>query len=226
MSPSIPVLDTPIETPAPLRNASADEIRATFAMQQAHRWNCSAQSASVRIAALDRLRSEILATRQELFDAMWIDLHKSATEAEMSEIHPVLVEIGHTIKHLRHWMRPRKGSNADCHVRNAGRDSLGGEGRRPRDRAVELSVQPAHQSARGGHLGRQYRDLQAVGEDSERVAVHRSIDCEGLSSRRGRRLRGRRRGREGTFWHSPSTISSSPAARCSVESSWRPRRRT
>lgn len=108
MSSTTPVLDAPAEAAATLRNASADEIRATFAMQQAHRWTSAAQSASQRIASLERLRAAILETRGELFDAMWVDLHKPATEAEMSEIHPVLVEIGHTIKHLRGWMRHRK----------------------------------------------------------------------------------------------------------------------
>lgn len=108
MSTTTPVLDSRDESATVLRNASTDEIRATFALQQAHRWTSSMQDASRRIAALERLRTAVLETRQELFDAMWIDLHKSATEAEMSEIHPVLVEIGHTIRHLRGWMRPKR----------------------------------------------------------------------------------------------------------------------
>lgn len=95
---------------AVLRNASPDEIRSVFALQQAHRWTIAARTASQRIAVLERLRKAILDSRQELDDAMWLDLHKSPVEAEMSEIHTVLVEIRHTIRHLKRWMRPTRAS--------------------------------------------------------------------------------------------------------------------
>lgn len=95
-------------TAAPLRNASADEIRAAFALQQANRWTIAARPAAERIDALKRLRTALLESRSELYDALWTDLHKPATEAELTELQPVLNEIAHTIKHLRSWMRPRR----------------------------------------------------------------------------------------------------------------------
>ena len=108
MSSPTPVLGASVEESTPLRNASPDEIRATFALQQANRWTVASRTARERIESLKRLRSVLLETRTELFDALWADLHKPATESELTELQPVLSEIGHTIKHLRKWMRPRK----------------------------------------------------------------------------------------------------------------------
>jgi len=58
--------------------------------------------------ALRRLRTAILETREELYEALWTDLHKPAAEAELTELQPVLNEIGHTIRHLKSWMKPRR----------------------------------------------------------------------------------------------------------------------
>lgn len=42
--------------------------------------------------------------------ALWSDLHKSATEAQFTEIGVVVAEINHALRHLRGWAKPRRAS--------------------------------------------------------------------------------------------------------------------
>jgi aldehyde dehydrogenase (NAD+) len=88
--------------------AGLDRIHTLFKEQQAHRWAMARTTARERAARLERLRDAILASTQELFDALHADLHKHAAEVELTELQPALVEIGHPIKHLKRWMRPRR----------------------------------------------------------------------------------------------------------------------
>lgn len=40
--------------------------------------------------------------------ALWADLHKNPSEAQVTEIDVVVAEIDHAIRHLRHWAKPRR----------------------------------------------------------------------------------------------------------------------
>lgn len=61
---------------------------------------------SFRLKALDNLKSAILKYQQELTQAMYTDLGKSASEAYMCEIGLTLSEISHVRSHLHRWARP------------------------------------------------------------------------------------------------------------------------
>ncbi|MGW3861755.1 aldehyde dehydrogenase family protein [Streptomyces sp. NPDC005047] len=64
------------------------------------------------VARTDRLKAlrAMLTENETAFEAaLWSDLHKSAGEAQMTEIGVVLAEINHTLHHLRRWAQPRRG---------------------------------------------------------------------------------------------------------------------
>ena len=84
-----------------------DDVRRLFALQQAHRWTVAQSTAKDRVARLDRLRAAILAHKDVLCEAMWRDFRKPPAEAQLTEIHPTLIELGHVRKHLAEWMQPR-----------------------------------------------------------------------------------------------------------------------
>jgi aldehyde dehydrogenase (NAD+) len=88
-------------------NATAD-IQAVFARQRETALLLRASTAEDRIAKLKKLEAALLAHRQALLAALGADMRKPATEADLTEIMPVLVEIRHTAKHLRSWMRDRR----------------------------------------------------------------------------------------------------------------------
>ena len=100
-----PALEPALEDASRQLNARIDTL---FAAQQAHRWTMAGTTAAERIALLRRLKAAIVAQRQPLYDAMYADFHKHPTEVELTEIQPTLQEIGHAIKHLKRWMKPRK----------------------------------------------------------------------------------------------------------------------
>jgi aldehyde dehydrogenase (NAD+) len=83
------------------------DIQRVFEAQRARRWNVAQTTAPERIAKLRRLKEAILERRDELAQAVHRDFRKSAAEFELTEIHPVLDELNHTIDHLAAWMEPR-----------------------------------------------------------------------------------------------------------------------
>lgn len=83
-----------------------NEIRRVFEAQQARRWTIAQTSAGQRIEQLRKLEKAIVARRGVLAAAVHRDFRKSAAEFELTEIHPVLEEITHTIAHLAEWMDP------------------------------------------------------------------------------------------------------------------------
>ncbi len=62
---------------------------------------------AARRAALDRLEAKILAEEEAICEAVAADFGKHRDEVMLTEIIPVLLELTHTRKHLRRWMRPK-----------------------------------------------------------------------------------------------------------------------
>ncbi|MFF3429715.1 aldehyde dehydrogenase family protein [Streptomyces sp. NPDC002602] len=63
---------------------------------------------AARVTRLRALRA-MLAENQPAFEAaLWNDLHKSAGEAQLTEINVTFAEITHMLRHLRRWARPRR----------------------------------------------------------------------------------------------------------------------
>jgi aldehyde dehydrogenase (NAD+) len=61
-----------------------------------------------RRAQLQALRRLLIENRGALRDALHADLHKSATESDLTEIGILVREIDHTLRHLGRWLRPRR----------------------------------------------------------------------------------------------------------------------
>ena len=63
---------------------------------------------SYRIDALKKLKAAIIRYEDEIYNALWNDLHKSKFETYASEIGFVLEELSFHIKKLKKWMKPAK----------------------------------------------------------------------------------------------------------------------
>jgi aldehyde dehydrogenase (NAD+) len=96
-----------ISSPAPATQG-LERLREVFDAQRAHRWTMSRTTAAERIARLKKLREAIIARRGELADAIHADFRKPAMEVELTEVHPTLEELNHTVKHLKSWMKPTR----------------------------------------------------------------------------------------------------------------------
>ncbi|MFO0694274.1 MAG: aldehyde dehydrogenase family protein [Polyangiales bacterium] len=96
---------TPLDAKDP-KEEMRERIGAAFERLRENRWSVAQTTADERIAKLKRLKQVILSRREDLKQAMWQDFHKPASEVELTEIQPTLVEINHTISHLKQWMKP------------------------------------------------------------------------------------------------------------------------
>jgi aldehyde dehydrogenase (NAD+) len=83
-------------------------LEAAFERLQARRWEQARTTAKERIARLERLKVQLLARREALAEALFADFRKPQAEAESTEVLPVLMELAHTLKHLKSWMKPRR----------------------------------------------------------------------------------------------------------------------
>jgi len=83
-------------------------IQDVFQKQQKHRWVMASTTAAERCDRLRRLKAAVVAGRDDLRRALAADFSKHAVEVELTELQPTLGEIGHTIRHLHGWMRPRR----------------------------------------------------------------------------------------------------------------------
>jgi aldehyde dehydrogenase (NAD+) len=61
-----------------------------------------------RIARLKRLRTAMVARREDFYVAFQKDYRKPASEVEATEFMPVLDEIRHAIAHLKKWAQPKR----------------------------------------------------------------------------------------------------------------------
>jgi aldehyde dehydrogenase (NAD+) len=92
----------------PAAGGEMERVRRVFEAQRASRWRVAQTTASQRGARLRALRDAIQRRRPELLDAVAGDFAKAGAEMEITEVWPTLVEIGHTLRHLDRWMRPRR----------------------------------------------------------------------------------------------------------------------
>ncbi|HYH96711.1 aldehyde dehydrogenase family protein, partial [Hyalangium sp.] len=79
-----------------------------FDRLRARRWEQAQTTAKERLARLERLKANLLSRREALAEALFADFRKPRAEAESTEMLPVLMELAHTAKHLKSWMKPRK----------------------------------------------------------------------------------------------------------------------
>ncbi|MBI2068477.1 MAG: aldehyde dehydrogenase family protein [Deltaproteobacteria bacterium] len=98
---------------AAVRSARQNEgaerlIRNIFEKQQANRWRVSGTTAVERIEKLKKLKEAILSRQGELQQAIHDDFKKNPGEVDVTEVFPVVAEIGHAIRHLSGWMKPHR----------------------------------------------------------------------------------------------------------------------
>jgi aldehyde dehydrogenase (NAD+) len=88
--------------------AADSTIGAIFRRQQQMAITLRGSTAAERIAKLKKLEAAVNARKQAIYRALAMDLHKPASEADLTEIMPVISEIHHTVKHLGKWMRTKR----------------------------------------------------------------------------------------------------------------------
>jgi len=76
--------------------------------QQAYFHEGHTKSLSFRMGQLQKLRDGIKKYESEIMEALYQDLRKPGFEAYTSEIGFILESISYTLKHMKHWMKPKK----------------------------------------------------------------------------------------------------------------------
>ena len=66
------------------------------------------KSIDFRLQQLKKLKQTIEKYSADIYEALWMDLHKCKEESFLTEISIVLNEINDHIKHLKKWARPKK----------------------------------------------------------------------------------------------------------------------
>ncbi len=84
-----------------------EDLEKLFEKQGEKRWEIAATGAAERIAKLKKLRAAIVARQDELYKAVWEDYHKPEAEVWTTELLPSILELDHTVKGLRGWMKDR-----------------------------------------------------------------------------------------------------------------------
>lgn len=80
-----------------------------FQKQQAYQFTAGNVSVKNRIQKLNRLKAALEVTyRRQIHEALKIDLNKSITETDLTEIYPIISEIKHVKRHLWHWVKNEK----------------------------------------------------------------------------------------------------------------------
>jgi len=84
------------------------EMSRVFERQSDFALQLRTTSADQRIAKIRSLMQAVLKYRDEILGAAHADFRKPATEAELTEIFPVVAEAKYAIRHLKKWMKPKR----------------------------------------------------------------------------------------------------------------------
>jgi aldehyde dehydrogenase (NAD+) len=85
-----------------------DRIPELFRRQRANQAAVKRTSAAERVAKLLRLRDAIVTREHAIREVLAKDFRKAASESDITEIFPSLMEIKDAITHLSAWMRPQR----------------------------------------------------------------------------------------------------------------------
>nr|WP_315427191.1 aldehyde dehydrogenase family protein [uncultured Albidiferax sp.] len=91
-----------------IADTSFTSIDAIFAGQASTSLALRGSTLAARRDKLVRLRDALLARRTDLYVAFKNDLGKPAVEVDMTELLPVVDEVGYALSHLKRWMRPHR----------------------------------------------------------------------------------------------------------------------
>ena len=87
---------------------AVSSITQIFAAQKKKSISLRNSTIAERKVKLKKLKSWVLDHRPEIHQAVYADLGKAPTEADIAEVQPVTTEIGHTLSHLSKWARTKK----------------------------------------------------------------------------------------------------------------------
>ncbi len=88
-------------------NASEIDIRRVFERQRETALRLRTSTVAERIAKITRLRDAVLAHREAIRAAALKDFRKPATEVDLTEVLPIVMEANDARRHLKRWMRPK-----------------------------------------------------------------------------------------------------------------------
>lgn len=94
--------------PLPPLDAQAVEVRRVFDLQRASARRLRTSAVAERVARLKRLRKVLMAHRDAIVEAGAQDFRRPATEVEMFELMPVIMDISDTCRRLKGWLRPKR----------------------------------------------------------------------------------------------------------------------
>ncbi|MDB5975417.1 MAG: aldehyde dehydrogenase [Nevskia sp.] len=97
--------------PVPAANPAAsaqEEIQRIFDLHRTTALRLRTSTVAQRIARLKRLRTVLLEHRQAVVEAGMNDFRRPATEVEMTELMPILMDISDACRNLKKWLKPRK----------------------------------------------------------------------------------------------------------------------
>ncbi|MDB5969681.1 MAG: aldehyde dehydrogenase [Hydrocarboniphaga sp.] len=104
MSATIPML----HPPGSLTPAQESEVARVFELQKATALKLRRSTVAERLAKLRRLRAVIMANRDAIVEAGIQDFRRPATEIEMFELMPVIMDIADVSKKLKRWLKPKR----------------------------------------------------------------------------------------------------------------------
>lgn len=85
-----------------------ENINAIIENQRRFFTSGATKSLSFRIEQLKRLKQAIKDNEENIYKALWLDLHKSKEESYLTEVSIVLQEIDSHIQNLKKWMKPQR----------------------------------------------------------------------------------------------------------------------
>ena len=91
-----------------IENTSIQEIKKITEAQRAFFRSGETLSLKYRQRALCALSKALKQWEPRIAEALWEDLHKSYEEAYLTELSIVLGELDNHLRHLKHWVMPRR----------------------------------------------------------------------------------------------------------------------
>ena len=91
-----------------MENTTVQAIESMFLAHQNYFATHETKDLNFRLENLKKFKKGILKYEQKITHALWLDLHKSAQEAYLTEISIVLQEIDNHIKHLKQWANSKR----------------------------------------------------------------------------------------------------------------------
>lgn len=94
----------------------ASKIKAVFSAQQDNRWAIAQTGVKERITKLKRLEQWVLDNRAKIKDALYSDFKKPGIEVDLTEVAVSLLEIRHTHRNLKRWLRPKRAKKTPIYL--------------------------------------------------------------------------------------------------------------